>query len=130
MRCAAGVIMSDLHDRITRLAAEAQQRADVAGTQAAWQEGRAHGLREAAAIAAAAADTRTLQGGIRDYIETLKSRGTPRPTPPGYRPPFLDPASPAIGEAAAVAKRATWRQVVEELHTLLDADEPEEAGDE
>lgn len=122
--------MSDAQDRIARLAAEAQQRADVAGVQATWQEGRAHGLREAAAIAAAAADTRTLQGGIRDYIETLKSRGTPRPTPPGYRPPFLDPASPAIGEAAAVAKRATWRQVAEELHTLLDADEPEEAGDE
>ncbi len=122
--------MSDTQDRIARLAAEAQQRADVAGVQATWQEGRAHGLREAAAITAAAADTRTLQGDIRDYIETLKSRGTPRPAPPGYRPPFLDPANPAIGEAAAVAKRATWRQVAEELRALLAPDEPEEAGDE
>lgn len=119
--------MSDTQDRIARLAAEAQQRADVAGVQATWQEGRAHGLREAAAITAAAADTRTLQGDIRDYIETLKSRGTPRPAPPGYRPPFLDPANPAIGEAAAVAKRATWRQVAEDLRGLLAADEPEEA---
>ena len=66
--------MSDAQDRIARLAAEAQQRADVAGTQAAWQEGRAHGLRE----------------------------------------------------AAAVAKRATWRQVAEDLRGLLAADEPEE----
>ena len=118
--------MSDAHDRIARLAAEARQQADVAGVQAAWQEGRAHGLREAAAAIAAAANTRTLRDDIRDYIETLKSRGTPRPAPPGYRPPFLDPANPAIGEAAAVAKRATWRQVVEEVSELLDADEPEE----
>ena len=48
--------MSDIQERITRIAAEAQQRADVAGTQAAWQEGRAHGLREAAAITAASRD--------------------------------------------------------------------------
>ena len=122
--------MSDIQDRIVRLAAEARQRADVAGVQAAWQEGRAHGLREAAAITAAATDARTLRNDIRDYIETLKSRGTPRPAPPGYRPPFLDPASPVVGEAAAVAKRATWRQVAEDLRDLLDADEPEEAGDE
>lgn len=47
--------MSDMQDRIERLAAEAQRRADVAGMQAAWQEGRAHGLREAAAITATAA---------------------------------------------------------------------------
>ena len=123
--------MSDAQDRIARLAAEARQRADVAGMQAAWQEGRAHGLREAAAAVAAAVDTRTLRDDIRDYIETLKSRGTPRPTPPGYRHPFLDPASPVVGEAAAVAKRATWRQVAEDLLSLLAADEPEEEdGDE
>lgn len=131
MRCAAGVIMSDLHDRIDRLAAEAQQRADVAGTQAAWQEGRAHGLHEAAAVIAASRDARSLRDDIRDYITDLASRGAPRPTPPGYRPPFLGPASPAIGEAAAVAKRAAWRQVAEELRGLLAADEPEEDdGDE
>ena len=47
--------MSDMQDRITRLAAEAQQRADVAGVQATWQEGRGRGLREAAAITATAA---------------------------------------------------------------------------
>lgn len=121
--------MSDMQDRITRLAAEAQQRADVAGTQAAWQEGRAHGLREAATITATAIDTRTLRDDIHDYIETLKSRGTPRPTPPGHRPPFLDPASSAIGEAAAAAKRAAWRQVAEELRGLLVANEPEEDDD-
>lgn len=120
--------MSDMQERIARLAAEAQQRADMAGTQAAWQEGRAHGLREAAAITAA--DARTLRDDIRDYIETLKSRGTPRPAPPGYRPPFLDPASPVVGETAAVAKRATWRQVAEDLLGLLVADESEEGGDE
>ena len=122
--------MSDMQDRIARLAAEAQQRADVAGTQAAWQEGRARGLREAAAITAASRDAQSLRDDIRNYIDTLKSRGTPRPAPPGYRPPFLDPANPAIGEAAAVAKRATWRQVAVELRALLDADGPEEAGDE
>lgn len=41
--------MTDLHDRVARLAEEAQSRADVAAAQAAWQEGRAHGLREAPA---------------------------------------------------------------------------------
>lgn len=121
--------MSDAQDRIARLATEAQQRADVAGVQATWQEGRAHGLREAAAIAAASRDARSLRDDIRDYITDLASRGTPRPTPPGYRPPFLDPASLAIGEAAAVAKRAAWRQVAEELRGLLVANEPEEADD-
>jgi hypothetical protein len=63
-----------MQDRITRLAAEAQQRADVAGVQATWQEGRAHGLREAAAITAAGADTRALRDDIHDYIETLERR--------------------------------------------------------
>ena len=42
--------MSDVQDRIERLAAEARQRVDAAETQVAWQEGSAHGLREAAAI--------------------------------------------------------------------------------
>lgn len=122
--------MSDMQDRIARLAAEAQQRADVAGTQAAWQEGRAHGLREAAAITATTANTRILRDDIRDYIEALESRGTPRPTPPPrHRRPLLDPASLAIGEAAAVAKRAAWRQVAEDLRGLLVANEPEEGDD-
>ena len=129
MRCAAGVIMSDLHDRIDRLAAEAQQRADVAGMQAAWQEGRAHGLREAAAAIAASRDIQSLRDAIRDYITDLASRGTPPSRPPGHRPPVLDPASPAIGEAAAAAKRAAWRQVAEELRGLLVANEPEEDDD-
>lgn len=121
--------MSDMQDRIARLAAEARQRADVAGVQATWQEGRAHGLREAAAFVATATGTQTLRDDIRDYIETLESRGTPRPTPPGYRRPLLDPASLAIGEAAAVAKRAAWRQAAEELRGLLVANEPEEDDD-
>ena len=47
--CAEEAFMTDLHDRVARLAEEAQSRAGVAGTQAAWQEGRAHGLREAPA---------------------------------------------------------------------------------
>ena len=59
--------MSDMQDRIERLATEAEQRADVAGVQAAWQEGRAHGLREASAAVAAAADTRTLRDDLRYY---------------------------------------------------------------
>lgn len=121
--------MSDMQDRIARLAAEAQQRADATGTQAARQEGRAHGLREAAAVIAASRDARSLRDDIRDYITDLVSRGTPRPTPPRYRPPFLDPTSLAIGEAAAVAKRAAWRQVAEELRGLLVANEPEEDDD-
>lgn len=122
--------MSDVQDRIERLAAEARRRADVAGTQAAWQEGRAHGLREATAFVATATGTQTLRDDIRGYIETLESRGTPRPTPPRHRRPLLDPASLAIGEAGAVAKRAAWRQVAEELRGLLVANEPEEADDE
>lgn len=48
--------MSDMQDRIAHLAAEARRRADIAGVQATWQEGRAHGLREAVDITAAAAD--------------------------------------------------------------------------
>lgn len=119
--------MSDAQDQIARLAAEAQQRADVAGTQAAWQEGRAHGLREAAAAIATATDTRTLRDDIRDYIADLTARGTPPSKQPSHRLLLLSPSQLAIGEAAAVAKRATWRQVAEDLRGLLAADEPEEA---
>ena len=122
--------MSDMQDRIARLAAEARQWADMLGTQAAWQEGRAHGLREAAATAAAAADTRTLRDDIRDYIADLAARGTPPGKQPSHRLLLLSPSQLAIGEAAAVAKRAAWRQVAEDLRGLLAADEPEEAGDE
>lgn len=121
--------MSDVQDRIARLAAEARQRADVAGTQAAWQEGRAHGLREAAAAIAASRDTRSLRDVISDYIADLASRGAPPSRPSGYRPPLLSPSDLAIGEAADVAKRAAWRQVAEELRGLLVANEPEEGDD-
>lgn len=126
--------MSDIQDRVTRLATEARQRADVAGTQAAWQEGRAHGLREAAAAIATATDTRTLRDDtrtlrddIRDYIADLTARGTPPGKQPSQRLPLLSPSQLAIGEAAAVAKRAAWRQVAEDLLGILAANEPEEA---
>jgi hypothetical protein len=119
--------MSDAQDRIAHLAAEARSRADVAGTQAAWQEGRAHGLREAAAITATAANARTLRDDIRDYIADLTARGTPPGKQPGHRLLLLSPSQLAIGEAAAVAKRAAWRQVAEDLRGLLAANEPEEA---
>lgn len=122
--------MSDMQDRIARLAAEAQQWAAVAGTRAAWQKGRAHGLREAAAIIGASRDTRTLRDDIRDYIADLTARGAPPSKQPGHRLLLLSPSQLAIGEAAAVAKRATWRQVAEDLRGLLAADEPEEDDDE
>lgn len=124
--------MSDAQDRIARLAAEAQQRADVAGTQAAWQEGRAHGLREAAAITAAAADTRTLRDDVRDYLTTLEAWATESQTKSrDDRSPRLSPHQLAIGEVALLAKRDVWRQVAEDLRGLLAADEPEESdGDE
>lgn len=118
--------MSDIQDRIARLATEARQRADVAGTQAAWQEGCAHGLREAAAAAAAVAEDRALRDDIRDYIADLTARGTPPSKQPGHRLLLLSPSQLAIGEAAAVAKRAAWRQVAEDLRGLLGANEPEE----
>lgn len=130
MSCAVEVIMADLRDVIARLAAEAQQRADVAGTQAAWQEGRARGLREAAAAVATATDARTLRDDIRDYIADLTARGTPPSEQPGHRLLLLSPSQLAIGEAAAVAKRAAWRQVAEDLRGLLAADGPEEGDDE
>ena len=100
--------MSDAQDQIARLAAEAQQRADVAGTQAAWQEGRAHGLREAAAAIATATDTRTLRDDIRDYIADLTARGAPPSKQPGHRLLLLSPSQLARrgrrrGEARHVA---------------------------
>lgn len=122
--------MSDMQDRIARLAAEAQQRADVAGTQAAWQEGRAHGLREASAAVAAAAGTRTLRDDIRDYIADLVARGAPPARTPGPRETRLTPGELAIGDAFARGKRDAWRQVAEDLRGLLAADDPEEGDDE
>ena len=95
--------MSDVQERIARLAAEARQRADVAGTQAAWQEGRAHGLREAAAAIATATDSRTLRDDIRDYIADLTARGTPPGKQPSHRLLLLSPSQLAIGEARHVA---------------------------
>ena len=118
--------MNDVQDRIARLAAEAQSRADVAGVQAAWQEGRAHGLREASAAVAAAADTRTLRGDIRDYIDTLAARGTPPARTSGARDARLAPSQLAIGDAFARGKRDAWRQVAEDLRGLLAANDPEE----
>lgn len=115
--------MSDMQDRIARLAAEAQRRADMAGVQATWQEGRAHGLREASA---AAADTRTLRGDIRDYIDTLAARGTPPARTSGARDARLAPSQLAIGDAFARGKRDAWRQVAEDLRGLLAANDPEE----
>lgn len=118
--------MSDMQDRIARLAAEARQRADVAGMQAAWQEGRAHGLREAAAITATATDTRTLRDDIRDYITSLEEQANAagevlqRLTVREY------PHSVGYYES----RRHALRQVAEALRGLLVADEPEEAGDE
>ena len=117
--------MSDIQDQITRLATEAQQRADVAGVQAAWQEGRAHGLREAAAIAAV--DSQTLRDDICDYIETLKRRAVASEEAmhlllrDGEEGPSL-----GVGAARYDNRRHTLRQVAEDLRTLLDADEPEE----
>ena len=118
--------MSDTQDRIARLAAEAQSRADVAGTQAAWQEGRAHGLREASA----AADTRTLRDDIRDYIAGLAARGTPPARTPGPRETRLTPGELAISDAFARGKRDAWRQVAEDLRGLLTADDSGDGDDE
>lgn len=122
--------MSDMQDRIARLATEAQQRADMAGTQAAWQEGRAHGLREAAAITATG--TQALRDDIRDYIETLKKRAAAAEEAmhlllrDGEEEPSL-----GVGAARYDNRRHTLRQVAEDLLGLLAADEPEEGdGDE
>ena len=118
--------MSDIQDRITRLAAEARQRADVAGTQAAWQEGRAHGLREAAAAVAAAADTRTLRDDIRDYIASLDEQAAAAATLSQHLTDGGGVRSAGFYEGRGIA----LRQVAEALRGLLVADEPEEAGDE
>ena len=123
MRCAAGVIMSDLHDRIDQLAAQAQQRADMAGVQATWQEGRAHGLRETAAIAAADADTRTLRDDIRDYIETLEKRIADKE---GMLQK-LAARSSGYSVGYYEGSRCALFQASEDLRDLLDANEPEEA---
>lgn len=117
--------MSDMQDRIARLAAEARQRADVAGTQAAWQEGRAHGLHEAAAIVAAT-DSRTLRDDIRDYIETLEKRIADK----DEALQKLAARSSGYSVGYCEGSRCTLFQASEDLRDLLDADEPEEAGDE
>lgn len=117
--------MSDMQDRITRLAAEAQQRADVAGVQATWQEGRAHGLHEAAAIVAAT-DSRTLRDDIRDYIETLEKRIADK----DEALQKLAARSSGYSVGYYEGSRCTLFQASEDLRDLLDADEPEEAGDE
>lgn len=122
--------MSDMQDRITRLAAEARQRADMAGTQAAWQEGRAHGLREASAAVAAAADTRTLRDDLRDFIEFLDRMPAMTESSRLRRQSRLSPQQLAIDEAAVSAERIAWRQIAERLRGLLAADEPEESDDE
>ena len=113
----------DMQDRIARLAAEAQQRADVAGVQVAWQEGRAHGLREAAA---AVADTRTLRDDIRDYIETLEKRIADKEE-------MLQKLAARSSEYSVgyyEGSRCALFQASEDLRDLLDADEPEEGDDE
>lgn len=115
--------MSDMQNRIARLATEAQSRADVAGAQAAWQEGRAHGLTEAAAITAAATDTRTLRGDVRDYIETLEKRIADK------EETLRKLAARSSGYSVGYyeGSRCALFQATEELRALLDADEPEEA---
>ena len=71
--------MADLRDRIARLAEEAQSRVDVAAAQAAWQEGRAHGLREASVILASNTETRitddaALAAELATYLAKLQSQ--------------------------------------------------------
>lgn len=122
--------MSDMQDRIARLAAEAQQRADVAGMQAAWQEGRAHGLREAAAVIAASRDTQSLRDDIRDLIEFLDRMPAMTESSRQRRQSRLSPQQLAIDEAAVHAERIAWRQIAEQLRGLLAADEPEGGDDE
>lgn len=109
--------MSDAQDRIAHLAAEARSRADVAGTQAAWQEGRAHGLREAAAITAAATDagTQALRGDLRDYVESLDEQAA-----------IANAVSQRLADGGGVRSAGfcegrcrTLRQVAEELRSLL-----------
>lgn len=118
--------MSDMQDRIARLAAEAQQRADVAGMQAAWQEGRAHGLHEAAAAIAASRDTQTLRDDIRDYIAGLEGQANAAGEVLQRLTVREHPHSVGYYES----RRHALRQVAEALRGLLVADEPEEGGDE
>lgn len=71
--------MTDLRDRIARLAEEAQSRAGMAGTQATWQEGRAHGLREASVILASNTETRITDGAalaaeLATYLAKLQTQ--------------------------------------------------------
>ena len=122
--------MSDMQDRIAHLAAEAQQRADVIGTQAAWQEGRAHGLLEAAAVIGASRDTQSLRDDIRDLIKFLDRMPAMTESSRQRRQSRLSPQQLAIDEAAVRAERTAWRQVAERLRGLLAADEPEESDDE
>lgn len=122
--------MNDMQDRIARLAAEAQQWAAVAGTRAAWQKGRAHGLREAAAIIGASRDTRTLRDDIRDLIEFLDRMPAMTESSRLRRQSRLSPQQLAIDEAVVHAERIAWRQIAERLRGLLAADEPEEDDDE
>lgn len=122
--------MSDAQDRIERLATEAQQRADVAGTQAAWQEGRAHGLHEAAVVIAASRDTRSLRDDIRDFVEFLDRMPAMTESSRQRRQSRLSPQQLAIDEAAVQAERTAWRQIAEHLRGLLAADGPEESDDE
>ena len=122
--------MSDMQDRIARLAAEARQRADVAGTQAAWQEGRAHGLREAAAIIAASRDTRSLRDDIRDFVDFLDRMPAMTESSRQRRQSRLSLQQLAIDKAAVQAERIAWRQIAERLRGLLAANDPEEGDDE
>lgn len=133
--------MSDAQDRIARLAAEAQQRADVAGVQATWQEGRARGLREAAAITAASRDADPFES--EDTIAIIAVDGQryeiswpPDVKDPGRRSPwaaviyspdgglvdFLEPSEPDgfRREIDVITAALEW----------LAPDEPEETGDE
>ena len=72
--------MTDLRDRIARLAEEAQSRVDVAAAQAAWQEGRAHGLREASSVILASntetriTDDAALAAELATYLAKLQSQ--------------------------------------------------------
>ena len=122
--------MSDLHDRIVQLAAEAQQRADVAGTQAAWQEGRAHGLREAAVVIAASRDAESLRDDIRDFVDFLDRMPAMTESSRHRRQSRLSPQQLAIDKAAVQAERIAWRQIAERLRGLLAANDPEEGDDE
>ena len=122
--------MSDMQDRIARLAAEARQRADVAGVQATWQEGRAHGLREAAVVIAASRDAESLRDDIRDFVDFLDRMPAMTESSRQRRQSRLSPQQLAIDKAAVQAERIAWRQIAERLRGLLAANDPEEGDDE